>query len=147
MSSSASRTAFTVLVAVTVSHLLNDLLQSLLPALYPVFKAEFRLDFWHVGLIALANQLTASLLQPLVGYYTDRHPQPYSLAVGMTSTLAGLLLLSVATHFALIVAAAGLVGIGSAVFHPESSRIARAASGGRYGFAQSLFQTGGNAGS
>ncbi|HUL75488.1 MAG TPA: MFS transporter [Vicinamibacterales bacterium] len=147
MSTSASRTALRVLVAVSVSHLLNDLLQSLLPALYPLFKAKFHLDFLHVGLIALGNQLTASLLQPVVGHFTDRRPQPYSLAIGMTTTLGGLLLLSVANHFGLILSAAALIGVGSAVFHPESSRIARAASGGRHGFAQSFFQTGGNAGS
>src|SRR5262245_7754082 len=142
-----STTVFSILVAVTVGHLLNDLIQSLLPAVYPLLKDEFGLDFWHIGLITLANQVTASLLQPLVGHVTDRRPMPYSLAIGMTSTLAGLLLLSAAPRFALIVAAAALVGVGSAVFHPESSRVARMASGGRHGFAQSLFQTGGNAGS
>jgi len=142
-----STTAVNVLVAVSVGHLLNDLIQSLLPAVYPLLKDEFRLDFWHIGLITLTNQLTASLLQPVVGHYTDRRPMPYSLAIGMTSTLLGLLLLSSAPQFAWIVPAAALVGIGSAVFHPESSRVARMASGGRHGFAQSLFQTGGNAGS
>ena len=147
MTTSASRTAFTVLIAVSVSHLLNDLLQSLLPAIYPLFKAKFDLDFLHIGLIALANQLTASLLQPVVGYFTDKRPQPYSLAIGMTATMSGLLLLAVASHFGWILAAAALIGVGSAIFHPESSRIARAASGGRHGFAQSFFQTGGNAGS
>ena len=147
MSTSGSRTAFAVLAAVSVSHLLNDLMQSLLPAVYPMFKAQFGLDFWDIGLIALANQLTASLLQPVVGHYTDRRPQPYSLAIGMTATMSGLLLLSVASRFSLVISAAALIGIGSAVFHPESSRVARAASGGRHGFAQSFFQTGGNAGS
>jgi MFS transporter, FSR family, fosmidomycin resistance protein len=142
-----SNTVYAVLVAVSVGHLLNDLIQSLLPAVYPLLKAEFGLDFWHIGLITLTNQLTASLLQPLVGHFTDRHPRPYSLAVGMTSTLLGILLLASAPRFVLLVPAAALVGIGSAVFHPESSRIARAASGGRHGLAQSLFQTGGNAGS
>lgn len=142
-----SATVLTVLVAVSVGHLLNDLIQSLLPAVYPLLKTEFGLDFWHIGLITLTNQLTASLLQPLVGHYTDRAPKPYSLAVGMTSTLLGLLLLAWVPTFAMLVPAAALIGIGSAVFHPESSRIARAASGGRHGFAQSLFQTGGNAGS
>ena len=136
-----------MLAAVSVGHLLNDLIQSLLPAVYPLLKIEFGLDFWHIGLITLTNQLTASVLQPLVGHFTDLRPKPYSLAVGMTSTLAGLLLLSVAPRFALLVLAAALIGIGSAVFHPESSRVARLASGGRHGFAQSLFQTGGNAGS
>ena len=147
MTTSASRTAFTVLIAVSVSHLLNDLLQSLLPAIYPLLKAKFDLDFLHIGLIALANQLTASLLQPVVGHFTDRRPQPYSLAIGMTATMSGLLLLAVASHFGWILAAAALIGVGSAIFHPESSRIARAASGGRHGFAQSFFQTVGNAGS
>jgi len=142
-----SSTVFTVLAAVSVGHLLNDLIQSLLPAVYPLLKIEFGLDFWHIGLITLTNQLTASLLQPLVGHLTDRRPKPYSLAAGMTATLLGLLLLSAAPRFALLVLAAALIGIGSAVFHPESSRVARLASGGRHGFAQSLFQTGGNAGS
>jgi FSR family fosmidomycin resistance protein-like MFS transporter len=142
-----SNPVFAVLAAVTVGHLLNDLIQSLLPAVYPLLKIEFGLDFWHIGLITLTNQLTASLLQPLVGHLTDRRPKPYSLALGMTSTLAGLLVLASAPRFALLVPAAALIGIGSSVFHPESSRVARAASGGRHGFAQSLFQTGGNAGS
>lgn len=122
-------------------------MQALLPAIYPLLKTEFHLDFWQIGMITLSNQVTASLLQPFVGHYTDRRPQPYSLAAGMTCTLGGILLLAVADRFALILAAAALVGIGSSVFHPESSRIARLASGGRHGFAQSLFQTGGNAGS
>jgi FSR family fosmidomycin resistance protein-like MFS transporter len=140
-------TSFTVLVAVSVGHLLNDLIQSLLPAVYPLLKIEFGLDFMHIGLITLTNQMTASLLQPAVGHFTDRNPKPYSLALGMMSTLLGLLLLSWAPSYLLLVPAAALIGIGSAVFHPESSRIARAASGGRHGLAQSLFQTGGNAGS
>ena len=147
MTTSRASTVFSVLVAVSVGHLLNDLIQSLLPAIYPLLKMGFGLDFWHIGLITLTNQLTASLLQPVVGHFTDRRPMPYSLALGMTSTLLGLLLLSVATRFALLLPAAALIGIGSAVFHPESSRVARLASGGRHGFAQSLFQTGGNAGS
>ncbi len=147
VSTSGTRTVFAVLAAVSVSHLLNDLMQSLLPAIYPMLKAQFGLDFWHIGLIALTNQMTASVLQPVVGYFTDKRPQPYSLAIGMVATLGGLLLLSVANRFSLLLPAAALIGVGSAVFHPESSRIARAASGGRHGFAQSLFQTGGNAGS
>src|SRR5262245_2800677 len=147
VSTARSTTVFNVLIAVSVGHLLNDLIQSLLPAVYPLLKIEFGLDFWHIGLITLTNQLTASLLQPLVGHFTDRRPKPYSLALGMTSTLLGLLLLSAAPRFAMLVAAAALIGIGSAVFHPESSRVARAASGGQHGLAQSLFQTGGNAGS
>ncbi len=140
-------TAFTVLTALSFSHLLNDMMQSLLPAIYPILKSAYALDFGQIGLITLTNQLTASLLQPLVGSYTDRRPKPYSLAIGMGFTLSGLILLSTATHFLLILVAAGLVGIGSSVFHPESSRIARLASGGRHGFAQSLFQVGGNTGS
>ncbi len=147
VSSSRPTTVYPVLVAVSVGHLLNDLIQSLLPAVYPLLKAEFGLDFVHIGLITLTNQLTASLLQPAVGHFTDRSPKPYSLAIGMTSTLFGILLLSAAPSYLLLVPAAALIGIGSAVFHPESSRVARMASGGRHGFAQSLFQTGGNAGS
>ena len=143
----SSNTVFSVLVAVSVGHLLNDLIQSLLPAVYPLLKIEFGLDFWHIGLITLTNQMTASLLQPVVGHFTDRTPRPYSLAVGMTSTLLGILLLASAPRFVLLVPAAALIGIGSAVFHPESSRVARMASGGQHGLAQSLFQTGGNAGS
>ena len=147
VSSSTQRTVFAVLAAISFSHLLNDLVQSLLPAIYPMLKTRFALDFWQIGLITLTNQLTASLLQPLVGLYTDRRPQPYLLAAGMGVTLSGLLLLSVAGYFAVLLISAGLVGVGSSVFHPESSRIARVASGGRFGLAQSLFQTGGNAGS
>jgi FSR family fosmidomycin resistance protein-like MFS transporter len=140
-------TAFTVLAAISVSHLLNDTIQSLIPAIYPLLKASFALTFGQVGLMTLALMLTASLLQPLVGLYTDRQPMPHSLAVGMAITLAGLLLLASARTFPMLLLAAGLVGIGSAVFHPESSRIARMASGGRHGLAQSLFQVGGNVGS
>ena len=147
VSSARSTTVFTVLVAVSIGHLLNDLIQSLLPAVYPLLKAEFGLDFVQIGLITLTNQLTASLLQPAVGHFTDRSPKPYSLAIGMTSTLLGVLLLAAAPSYLLLVPAAALIGIGSAVFHPESSRIARMASGGQHGLAQSLFQTGGNAGS
>jgi FSR family fosmidomycin resistance protein-like MFS transporter len=141
------RTVLAVLVALSVCHLLNDLLQSLLPALYPMLKSNFHLDFWQIGLITFTNAFTASILQPVVGFYTDRRPKPFSLAVGMSVTLTGLLLLAFASRFALLLVAASLVGIGSAIFHPESSRIARLASGGRHGFAQSLFQTGGNFGS
>jgi MFS transporter, FSR family, fosmidomycin resistance protein len=147
VSTSPPRTALIVLVGLSICHLLNDLLQALLPAIYPMLKTSFALDFWQIGLITLANQLTASVLQPIVGHFTDRRPQPYSLAIGMGFTLCGLLLLAVAAHFWSLLAAAALVGIGSAVFHPESSRIARLASGGRHGLAQSLFQTGGNFGS
>jgi FSR family fosmidomycin resistance protein-like MFS transporter len=140
-------TYFVVLVALSFSHLLNDMIQSLIPAIYPLLKESFDLNFMQVGLITLTFQLTASLLQPLVGLYTDKHPQPWSLAVGMGFTLVGLLLLAWAGSFPLILVAAALVGVGSSVFHPESSRMARAASGGRHGLAQSLFQVGGNAGS
>lgn len=136
-----------ILVAISLSHLLNDLMQSLVPAVYPILKAKFSLDFGQIGLISLTFYLTASLLQPVVGVVTDRRPMPFSLAVGMSSTLAGLLLLSVAGSFEAILLAAGLIGLGSAVFHPESSRVARMASGGRHGLAQSVFQVGGNAGS
>src|SRR6185436_2414219 len=141
----APRTAFRVLAAISFCHMLNDMSQSLLPALYPVLKQSFRLSFSELGLITLVFQVTASLLQPVVGLYTDRKPTPYSLACGMGLTLAGLLLLSIAPSFALLLLAAALVGLGSAVFHPESSRVARIASGGQHGLAQSLFQVGGNA--
>jgi FSR family fosmidomycin resistance protein-like MFS transporter len=136
-----------ILIGLSLCHLLNDLLQSLLPAIYPMLKDRYALDFWQIGLITLTNQLTASIFQPFIGYYTDRRPQPFSLAIGMMFTLAGLLLLATAAHYGLLLGAAALVGIGSSVFHPESSRIARVASGGRHGLAQSLFQTGGNFGS
>lgn len=144
---SQARTTLTVLVTLSVCHLLNDLLQALLPALYPMLKARFALDYWQIGMITLTNSVTSSLLQPVVGLHTDRVPRPYSLAVGMGFTLAGLLLIAFAHRFALLLAGAAVIGIGSSIFHPESSRIARLASGGRHGFAQSLFQTGGNFGS
>jgi len=135
-----------ILIALSVAHLLNHTMQSLIPAIYPILKHSFQLSFSQIGLITLANQLTASLLQPLVGWYTDRRPLPYSLSIGMTFTLAGLGLLSAASNFAMILFSVALVGVGSSVFHPEASRVARMASGGRHGFAQSLFQVGGNAG-
>lgn len=147
LSPARERTAFTVLAAISFSHLLNDTIQSLIPAIYPILKASFALSFAQVGLLTLALMLTASLLQPLVGLYTDRRTTPYSLVIGMGFSLFGLLLLSSATTFAMLLVAAGLVGIGSSVFHPESSRVARMASGGRHGLAQSLFQVGGNVGS
>lgn len=143
----AADTNFAVLVSLSVCHLLNDTNQSLLSAIYPVLKDSYRLDFAQIGLITLAFQFTASMLQPVVGIVSDRRPQPFSLPVGMSCTLAGLLLLSVASSFAMILLAAALVGVGSAVFHPEASRVAHMASGGRYGFAQSLFQVGGSSGS
>jgi len=140
-------TTFAILVSLSVCHMLNDLNQSLISALYPLFKASYGLDFAQIGLIALSSQLTASMLQPVVGFVTDKHPQPFSLPIAMTCGLVGLLMLSVADSYPLIVASAALVGVGSSVFHPEASRVARMASGGRYGFAQSLFQLGGSCGS
>ncbi|NRO94393.1 MFS transporter [Paraburkholderia sp. NMBU_R16] len=140
------RTLYSVLGAISFSHLLNDMIQSLVLAIYPMLKANFSLSFTQVGLITLTYQITASLLQPLVGIYTDKRPQPYSLPIGMGFTLSGLLLMSIAPNFGVLLVAAALVGCGSSVFHPESSRVARMASGGRYGLAQSLFQVGGNAG-
>jgi len=130
-----------------VCHGLNDLMQSVLPAVYPILKDAYRLDFGQIGLITFANQATASLLQPVIGAFTDIRPKPYSLPAGMAFTLVGLLLLSVAPTYSAILVAVALVGIGSSVFHPESSRVARMASGGRHGFAQSFFQVGGNLGS
>src|SRR6202030_4466 len=141
------KTAFNILGAISVCHLLNDMLSSLLPSIYPLLKDSFHLNFAQVGLITLTYQTTASLLQPLVGFYTDKKPMPYSLPVGMGLTLLGLLFLSIAGSFPTILMAAALVGVGSSVFHPESSRVARMASGGRHGFAQSLFQVGGSTGS
>src|ERR1700682_3075242 len=146
-SDTAGKTVFKILLAISFCHLLNDTVQSLLPAIYPLLKYSFHLDFGQVGLIALTLQVTASLLQPIVGMYTDQRPHPYSLAVGMGITLIGLLVLSMAASFGTVLLAAGLVGVGSSVFHPESSRVARRASGGQHGLAQSLFQVGGNAGS
>ena len=140
-------TAFAVLAAISISHLLNDTVQAIVPAIYPLLKSAFALSFAQVGLMTLTLQVTASFLQPLVGHYTDRRHSPYSLVMGMGVTLAGVLLLSIAGTFAILLVAAGLMGVGSAVFHPESSRVARMASGGRHGLAQSVFQVGGNAGS
>jgi FSR family fosmidomycin resistance protein-like MFS transporter len=143
----AEMTSFAVLAGISVSHLLNDTVQALVPAIYPMLKESFALTFAQVGLLTLTLQVTASLLQPVVGLYTDRRPTPYSLVAGMAVSLVGLLLLSVAPTFGIVLVAAGLMGVGSAVFHPESSRVARMASGGRHGLAQSLFQVGGNVGS
>jgi FSR family fosmidomycin resistance protein-like MFS transporter len=142
-----ARPAFAILMAIGFSHLLNDTIQSILPAIYPFLKSAFALSFAQVGLMTLALMLTASLLQPLVGVYTDRWPMPYSLVIGMGFSLAGLMLLAFAGSYALLLVAAGLLGVGSSVFHPEASRIARMASGGRHGLAQALFQVGGNVGS
>jgi MFS transporter, FSR family, fosmidomycin resistance protein len=143
----AENTVFAVLIGISFSHLLNDTIQSVIPAIYPILKTSFHLNFTQIGLITLTFQLTASLLQPFVGLYTDHRPKPYSLAIGMGFTLIGLLLLSKANNFAMILCSAALVGMGSSIFHPEASRLARMASGGRHGFAQSFFQVGGNAGS
>ncbi|MEO8737845.1 MAG: MFS transporter [Edaphobacter sp.] len=138
---------FHVLTAVSFCHLLNDMVQSLLPSIYPILKSSFNLDFGQIGLITLTNQITASLLQPFIGHYTDRKPMPYSLPIGMTVTLAGLIVVALAHNFSLLLIAASLIGVGSAIFHPESSRVARMASGGQHGMAQSFFQVGGNTGS
>ncbi|MGE3832721.1 MAG: MFS transporter [Parvibaculaceae bacterium] len=140
-------TAFAILAALSMCHLLNDMMQSLLPSIYPILKESYRLDFAQIGYITLAFQLTASLLQPAVGMFTDRRPLPYSAAVGMGLTVTGLALLATAHSYPVILCAAACVGIGSSIFHPESSRVARLASGGRHGFAQSIFQVGGNVGS
>ncbi len=147
VAAAASRPVASVLGAVSVSHLLNDLMQALLPAIYPLLKAGYGLSFAAIGLLTFAFQVTASLLQPLVGLYTDRRPLPWSLPLGMVFTFTGLLLLSRAPDYLFLVLAASLVGVGSSIFHPESSRVARLASGGRHGLAQSVFQVGGNAGS
>ena len=142
----AQSTVFPVILAVSLCHLLNDVMQSLLAALYPMLKEDYSLDFWQIGMLTLTFQLTASLLQPAVGLYTDKRPMPQSLPVGMASSMFGLILLAYASSYTLLLVGASLIGIGSAIFHPEASRVARLASGGRYGLAQSLFQVGGNFG-
>ncbi len=144
--STAGETRYKVLAAISLSHFLNDLLQSLIVAIYPLLKGNYDLNFTQIGLLTLTYQTTASLLQPVVGWYTDRHPKPFSLVIGMGSTLTGLLLLSHAPTFPLLLLGAAVVGVGSSIFHPESSRVARMASGGRHGLAQSIFQVGGNGG-
>nr|WP_288915857.1 MFS transporter [uncultured Pseudomonas sp.] len=136
-----------IIGAVALAHLINDLIQAVLPSIYPMLKASYGLTFTQVGLITLTFQLTASLLQPWVGYHTDRHPKPWLLPAGTVCTLIGIVMMSMVGSFAMILLAAGLIGIGSSTFHPEASRVARLASGGRYGLAQSTFQVGGNAGS
>ncbi|HEY6641961.1 MFS transporter [Povalibacter sp.] len=143
----STATAAAVLGALSFCHFLNDMMQSLLPAMYPMLKTGLQLDFGQIGLITLVYQITASLFQPLVGWYTDKRPLPYALSCGMGFTLVGLLLLSKSHSFGMLLWSASIVGIGSSIFHPESSRLARLASGGRHGFAQSVFQVGGNAGS
>ena len=142
----AETTTYAVILAVSFCHLINDIMQSLLSAIYPMLKSDYGLDFWQIGLLTMTFQVTASLLQPAIGIYTDKRPLPYSLPVGMGSTLIGLMFLAFADQYALLLVGAALVGLGSAVFHPESSRVARLASGGKYGLAQSLFQVGGNFG-
>ena len=142
----ASSTVFAVLLAVTTCHLINDTLQALMLAIYPMLRDSYALTFGQIGMITLVFQVVASILQPLIGHYTDRRPLPYSLPVAPAFTLLGLVLLGAATSYPAILVAAGAVGIGSAIFHPEASRVARIASGGRYGMAQSLFQVGGNIG-
>jgi FSR family fosmidomycin resistance protein-like MFS transporter len=144
---SETNTTFAILISLSLCHFLNDMNQSLVPAIYPILKDSYRLDFGQIGLITLAFQMTASLLQPVVGMVTDKRPTPFSLPVAMGCSLVGLLMLSMASSYHMILIAAAMVGLGSSVFHPESSRVARMASGGRYGFAQSLFQLGGSSGS
>src|SRR3984957_16917519 len=146
LKAAAAGPAYIVLIGIRFSHFLNDTMQSLIASVYPILKDNYALDFAQIGLITLAFQFTASLLQPLVGHFTDKKAQPFSLAIGMSSTFFGLLLLSIAHQYTVILIAAALIGLGSAVFHPESARIARLASGGRFGFAQSVFQLGGSAG-
>jgi MFS transporter, FSR family, fosmidomycin resistance protein len=146
LKAAAAGPAYVVLIGISFSHFLNDTMQSLISSVYPILKDNYALDFAQIGLITLAFQFTASLLQPLVGHFTDKKAQPFSLAIGMSSTFFGLLLLSIAHQYTVILVAAALIGLGSAVFHPESARIARMASGGRYGFAQSVFQLGGSFG-
>ena len=143
----AEQTVFPILFAISFSHLLNDTIQSLIPAIYPIIKDSLSLNFTQIGLITLTFQLSASILQPVVGIFTDKKPQPYSLPIGMSFTLIGLVLLAFVNTFPLLLLSVGLVGVGSAIFHPEASRLAHMASGGRRGMAQSLFQVGGNAGS
>ena len=142
----AQRTRFNVLAAISFAHLLNDMMQSLIVAIYPLLKGEFSLSFAQIGIITLTYQICASLLQPAIGLYTDKHPKPYSLSAGMGFTLVGMLTMGLATSYGAVLIAAALIGTGSAIFHPESSRIARLASGGRHGLAQSIFQVGGNSG-
>src|SRR5438309_10973004 len=142
----AGRATFSILAAISFCHLLNDMMQSLLPALYPMLRSSYRLSFTQIGLLTFTFQFTASLLQPLVGAFADKSPRPYSLAAGMGFTLVGLVLLAFADSYALLLFAAALIGTGSSVFHPESSRVARMASGGKHGLAQSVFQVGGNFG-
>ena len=144
--SAAQGTAVAVLAAISVCHMLNDVIQSLIMAIYPMLKENLAINFHQIGLITFTFQFTASVLQPVVGYFTDRYPTPYSLVIGMGSSLVGLILIAFATSYLFVLAAAALIGMGSSVFHPESSRVARLASGGHHGLAQSVFQVGGNFG-
>lgn len=144
---SVGSTAVKILVALAFCHFLNDMMQSLVPALYPVLQEKFALNFSQIGLITLTYQITASLLQPMIGLYNDHRPKAFALPIGMAFTFAGMLMLSMASGFYFLLGAAALAGIGSAIFHPEASRFARSASGGRHGFAQAFFQVGGNIGS
>ncbi|GHF38306.1 MFS transporter [Seohaeicola zhoushanensis] len=143
----ADTTTYAILLSISLCHMLNDVMQSLLAAIYPMLKDEFTLDFWQIGLLTFCFQVTASLLQPVVGIVTDRKSLPYSLPVGMGSTMFGLVLLSSAQSYPMLILGAAMIGVGSAVFHPEASRVARSASGGKFGLAQSVFQVGGNFGS
>ncbi|MDW6025005.1 MFS transporter [Mesorhizobium sp. BAC0120] len=145
-SAAAQGTVMAIILAVSFGHMVNDIMQSMLPAIYPMLKDGFHLDFWQIGLLTMAFQVTASLLQPGIGMYTDKRPLPYSLPVGMASSLIGLVVLGFAPSYEMLVVGSMLIGFGSAIFHPESSRVARLASGGRFGLAQSLFQLGGNFG-
>ncbi len=142
-----NKTTYSILLIISLGHFINDMLQAVVPSVYPVIKSAYGLSFAQVGLITLTYQMTASILQPFVGYYTDKRPMPYSLVVGMSSTLLGLVAVSFASSFYQILAAVSLIGIGSSIFHPESSRVAHLAGGGSKGLAQSIFQVGGNAGS
>ena len=140
-------TIFPILIAISFAHLLNDMMQSVIPSIYPIIKEQYGLSFIQIGIITFVFQMTSSILQPLVGMYSDRHPHPYSLSVGMLFTFAGIILLSIANNFSLIIFAVSVVGLGSSIFHPESSRIAQMAGGSNKGLAQSIFQVGGNGGS
>jgi MFS transporter, FSR family, fosmidomycin resistance protein len=147
MAKAATGPAMAILIMISVSHMLNDLMQSVVPSVYPILKDKFQLSYADVGLLTFTWQLTASILQPGVGFYTDKHPKPFSLAFGMGCTLIGLILMAFATSYHHLLIGVAAIGVGSSIFHPESSRVARMASGGRHGFAQSLFQVGGNFGS
>lgn len=141
------KTIFSILLVISLAHLLNDMMQSIIPSIYPIIKDKYGFTFGQIGIITLVFQMTSSILQPFVGRYADRHPQPYSLSVGMLFTLAGILLLAFSNNYALILLAVGVVGCGSSIFHPEASRIAQMAGGLKKGLAQSIFQVGGNGGS